>query len=141
MGYYMSQRAGKICIKKENFVAALAAIKALATKPEQMGGGSSTGEKWYSWVTTNDFLKANSLEDALGAWRWSCSISEDTGDLVELNFDGEKLGNDEILLEAIAPFVEPGGYLEMSGEDDALWRWKFDGKKLTEVHGEIVWPD
>jgi len=139
MGYCMSQRNSEFRIKKENFDAALAAIKALASKPEQMGGGSSSGDRWYSWVTTEDFVNAPTLDKAIEAWRWGCFISEETGDLVEICFDGEKLGDDTILLKALAPFVEAGSYIEMEGEDSCHWKWIFDGKTMEERQGRVVY--
>lgn len=141
MGYYINQRAGQFCIKKKNFAAALAAIKALALNTKAMGGGSSTGEKWYSWVNTAEFVNAKTLDEALGAWRWGPGFDKKTGDLTSLSFDGEKLGDDEILLDAIAPYVEPESFIEIEGEDGALWRWKFDGKTMTQVNAEISWPE
>lgn len=140
MGYYMNQKSAKFTIKKENLAGALGAIKALATTPERMGGGSSTGERWYSWVTTEKFLKAETFAEALGEWRWDCFIDE-SGDLVEINFNGEKLGDDAILLKAIAPFVEAGSYIEMEGEDGCYWKWIFDGKTMIEKTGRVVYED
>jgi hypothetical protein len=105
-----------------------------------MGGGSSKGEKWYSWVDTNKFVKAETFAEALGEWRWNCFIN-DAGDLEEINFDGEKLGDDAILLEAIAPFVEAGSYIEMEGEEGCHWKWCFDGKTMTEKSGRVVYED
>src|SRR5690606_21320852 len=61
---------------------------------------------------------------ALDAWRW-VPEREATGDIVGLRFRGERLGDDRVLFEAIAPFVEPGSFIEMVGEDGAIWRWTF----------------
>lgn len=138
MGYCMTQRGAEFRIKKENFAAALAAVKALADKPEQMGGGSSTGERWYSWVDTNGFVNAKTLADAIGAWRWEVDCSAETGDVFGITFCGEKLGDDMIFFEALAPFVEAGSFIDMEGEDGCLWRWAFDGKTLKEVAGRVV---
>ena len=149
MGYCMTQRDSMFTIKKENKEAALEAIKELA-KPEKMEGKASGGrwscgsngkreEIFYSWVTTSDFLNASCLEDAIRAWRWCLESDNDSGDVIGIYFEGEKLGNDEILFDAIAPFVEEGSFLEMSGEDGALWRWSFDGKEMEEKYANINW--
>jgi hypothetical protein len=140
MGYYMNQQSAEFKIKKTKVAKALAAIQALAKTPERMGGGSSTGEKWYSWVDMKELADAKTLPDALVAWRWSGFIN-DAGDLVEIDFDGEKLGDDAILLEAIAPFVEKGSYIEMEGEEGCHWKWCFDGKTMTEKQGRVVYED
>lgn len=41
--------------------------------------------------------------------------------------------------DVIAPYIEPESYIEWHGEGSALWRFDFDGEKLTERHGEIIW--
>ena len=48
------------------------------------------------------------------------------------DFYGEKLGDDEIFLSALAPYVEDGSYLEFEGEDGYSWRWSFKNGKLVE---------
>lgn len=137
MGYCMTQRGSEFLIRGQNFSAALAAVKALAYKPEQMSGGSSKGERWYAWVDTNGFVNAATLADAIGAWRWSTTVIN--GGIVDIYFKGEKLGDDMILFEALAPFVEDGSFIDMEGEDGSLWRWVFDGKTVREVEGRVVY--
>jgi hypothetical protein len=92
-------------------------------------------------VTTEEFVNAKTLKEALSAWRWDSFISEETGDLVDLTFNGEKLGDDETFFETLAPFVKAGSYIEMEGEDGGHWKWKFDGKTMTEVSGKVVYED
>lgn len=36
---------------------------------------------------------------------------------------------------------EPGSYIEMRGEDGALWRWVFDGKTCKEITAKITWDN
>ena len=38
--------------------------------------------------------------------------------------------NQMMLFEAIAPFVEPGSYVTMLGEDQLLWQWFFDNGQI-----------
>ena len=143
MGYCMTQRDSLFTIKAENSEGALKAIKALAeTVDEQGGGGSWKGgkkkEAWYSWVTTSEFVNAKTLDDAIKAWRWVVE-SDKNGDINYIYFNGEKIGDDEILFNAIAPFVDDDCYIEMSGEDGALWRWAFENGELVEKNAEIIW--
>lgn len=137
----MTQRDANFRIEHENFAAALAAIKALATRTEKMGGGEWRDGKvqktWFSWVTTEEFVEATTLQEAIKAWRWSVEVSEESGDIVDICFDGEKLGDDTILLEAIAPYVEAGSFIDMEGEDGSLWRWAFDGRGVVELAGTV----
>lgn len=138
MGYYMTQRSSNFTIKKSKFDDALKAIKKLLNNSKQMSGGSSTGERWFSWVETTAFLNAKTLPDALMAWRWKATVSEKTGNIIDLFFIGEKIGDDEVLFNALAPFVERGSYIEMEGEDGNYWKWVFN-KKLTSLEGKVVY--
>ncbi len=133
MGYHMSMMEVSFRLSKTRSAEALAAIKALAGS-ETIHDGS--GEH-FSWVDTQGVTSAKTLEDALRAWRWDPS-ADDAGNIESLWFVGEKLGDDMRLFQAIAPFVEPGSYLQMIGDDDSIWRWRFDGIQVHEEPGRIV---
>jgi hypothetical protein len=146
MGYYMDQRGSEFRIKRENFAAALAVLVELAgdQHKEQMGGwscsqGGKCVEKHYAWVNMDKLKNAKSIEEAMSAWRWQVDIEEGSGDIEYIMFNGEKLGDDTIMLEAIAPFVEDDSYIEMSGEEGAIWRWTFDNGKFDEKGGTVLW--
>ena len=134
MGYCMQQINDKFCIKVENQEGALKAIKDLA-------GGETIKDAsglHYSWVITEEFLKAKTLDKAIKAWNWYVYI-DDVGDMRDIEFLGEKLGDDEILFSAIAPFVDEGSYIEMDGEDGSKWRWIFSEGKCIEKSATISW--
>lgn len=124
MGYNMSQEGGRFTIKAANKTKAFRAIKAL------------TG--MYAWVDEGPYA---TLKAACEAWRWELHENADTGDIDGISFTGEKLGDDEVLFNALAPYVERGSYIEMSGEEAALWRWTFNGKEMKEVYAEVSWGD
>lgn len=130
MDYYMNMREFKFFIANENKAAALQAIKNLA--------GKETYGSHFAWVSTEMFLKAKNLEKAMSVWRWGISENEN-GDIDEIQFNGEKLGDDELLFKAIAPFVKEGSYIEMRGDDNAIWRWYFTGKDCIELTPTITW--
>ena len=133
MGYRMSMMEESFRLSNSRSAEALAAIKALA-------GGETIHDcsgPHFSWVDSQDFTSAKTLEEALRAWRWDPSL-DDEGNIESLWFVGEKLGDDKILFQAIAPFVEPGSYLQMIGDDDSIWRWRFDGFHVHEEPGRIV---
>lgn len=124
MGYCMQQHDACFTIKREKQDDCLKAIKALGDNVPKYG---------YSWVDTSKFMKANDLAAALDAWRWTAEVDDETGDVTAINFRGEKLGDDHVLWNAIAPFVEPDCYIQMGGEDGSAWRWTFNGKTCEEV--------
>jgi len=145
MGYYMNQRDSIFTIKAENKEAALEAVKALATKDNRFTNagriasvnGREVKVRCYSWVNDN-YIDAKTLKEAVSCWRW-CLEEDNTGDVIGIYFEGEKLGNDEVLFEALAPFVESDSYIEMSGEEAALWRWSFERGELVERNATITW--
>jgi hypothetical protein len=90
-------------------------------------------------VNTRDFLKAETLSQAMDAWRWNATRNEETNAIEDIMFEGEKIGDEAALFGAIAPFVEPGSFIEMQGEDGTIWRWIFDGKTCEEKTATISW--
>lgn len=126
---------GSFEIKKDNHAKALEAIKSLAGK-ETISDGSG---RHFSWVDTEDFIEATSLYDAIAVWGWEPEEAERGGDIIGISFIREKLGDEEVLFNAIAPYVEADSYIEMQGEDGERWRWVFDGKICKEVSAKIVW--
>lgn len=127
MGYCMKQRSSKFYVLDEE--AALEAIKRLAGKETIKPGH-------FSWVDTWEFITADTFEEAMDAWRWKVESSYKA-----IFFEGEKLGDDLLLFSTIAPYVEAGSYIEMQGEDGAIWRWIFDGKTCREVTAKIVFEE
>lgn len=132
MGYCMDQQDSKFTIKQENIGKALAAVKALSGK-ETIKDSSG---RHFSWVD-QDFATKNTLEEILASWRWQIKVLGD--DVIEIEFTGEKLGDDKILFDAIAPYVEKGSFIEMHGEDGARWKWVFNGKTCEEKIGRVVY--
>lgn len=139
MGYYATQTDSHVVIDKCDFPKVIQAIHALAKTAERDGGGYSKGKKHYSWIG-NNFDKIEDIEELFQYWRWE-TFFDSEGNICDLNFSGEKLGDDEILLNAIAPFVKEGSYIQMAGEDDVMWRWKFSADKMLEIHPKITWED
>ena len=131
MGYCMTIEDQEFLIKKKNMAGALAAIKAIV------------GEGRFSWVNAKEYQDAETLEDALMAWRWPPYMNKSAnpkGEIVNLEFDGEKSGDEDILFRAIAPCVESGSFISMRGADGCRWRWLFHKGELHEIYPEIVWP-
>ena len=143
MGYYMSMIDCSFFIAKKDKGAALKAIQEL--RPDNGGGGRFDPEhgkleSWFSWVCTDEYKSAKTLEDAVKAWRWRVEVDDDE-DVVGICFEGEKLGDDKHFLEAIAPFVRDGSWIEIDGEDDERWRWCFVGGEVRTTTPTITWPD
>lgn len=132
MGYYVNNPNSVICIKRENMQAALWAVKAMYETEDGLAS------RKFAWVDQETVLKAQTLEEVLAEWRWETSF--ENGDLYSVTFSGEKLGDDEDLWFNLAPFVEHGGYIEMRGEDDNLWRWVFWRGEMRTEYPTVSWP-
>jgi hypothetical protein len=128
MGYYVSQMDDcQFKIKKENIAGCLQALKEMAKR-----------EANFSWVQNVVVRGADTITQAFDEWRWQVKFNED-GDVSALYFEGQKLGDEDSLFQTIAPFVEAGSYIGMSGEEDCIWRYCFDGTDCVESHPEMVW--
>lgn len=134
MGYCISQRETKFGIDAEHREAVLSAIKSLAGKETHTYNPS---HPHFAWVETADFLKCDTLEEALKVWRWYPKVDE-KGNIIGLDFNGEKYGDCTVLFTVIAPYVANHSFITMKGEDGAIFRWTFNNKKFKEVHAKIT---
>jgi hypothetical protein len=127
MGYYITMDIGGIVIPADKRNACLAAINAL-----------HAGGKRYSWVAA---LETTDLVAAFDNWRFHAT-EQDDGSVILEYFTGEKLGDDEILFEAIAPFVVPErneGLIHIHGEESEQWRFLFRDGKIKREDPEVTW--
>lgn len=143
MGYCMTLREYNFCIKEENKINAHTSIIHLMTKIDKLGSGGLiiNGKKvlsHYAWISTQEVLDSHTLEEAFKTWRWELLPGDNTPDMVYLDFEGEKLGDDKLFFDTIAPYVEDGSYIEMGGEDGFIWRWIFENGKCTEKEAKIT---
>lgn len=109
---------------------ALAALKAAAPT----GDWGSAG---WSWIRGSAVREAATFQDALERCRWD--VDSTTGAIVD--FLGENIGDEDTIFAVIAPFMEPGGYIQMLGEDGERWRWCFDGKVCAQKTARVEWED
>lgn len=138
MGYYIDQVGSNFFIRKENIQSAWDALIKLF-KTEEKSILDSSGYH-YSWIDTDTVLNAKTFIEAMSEARWDME-EDDNGNIDSIYFNGEKYGDEEIILGAIAPFVEPGSYIEIQGEEYDRWRWEFKDGMLYEVYGKWVWND
>lgn len=128
----MNQRETVFNIKAKNIPNVIAAIKSLR-------GKETIDDKHFSWVDPK-FSTRDNIADIMYDFRWEVE-QDDNSNIVKIRFTGEKLGDDLVLFEQIAPFVEDGSFIEMSGECDDIWRWVFKGGKVKEISPNIIWPE
>ena len=150
MGYCVEMNC-QITIPKRKAGACLKAINALHTDEnllKKASGGSFGGnsaslpireQRCYAWVSNPPEGKGfKDLKTALGEWRYDVHV-DPKGDIHVDYFNGEKWGDDEVLYDAIAPFVTKDGSIECRGEDGAQWRYLFNGKEAKQQSAKISW--
>ncbi len=133
MGYCIKMTDSKFGIKKENFENALKALKKVFI-PEEMTVTDFVKEReipHFRWVSTDAVLNTTDILNALMHIRYK-PVLDENGDIANVEFTGEKSGDERVFFTALAPFVEKGSYLAFEGEDGNRWTWKFDGKTVTE---------
>ena len=140
MGYYVDMRMN-VLVPKDKIDDCLKAINALhepaRVAADGSGGRFAGGQKkvaWYSWVNNPENGAFPSLGDALSEWRYEWEEGDEGINIYA--FIGEKWGDDELLFNAIAPYVE--GDILCHGEDGNLWGYEFEDGKLYETRAEWV---
>lgn len=139
-------------IKTENFEAAYKALCELNSNPDYdvlksgkvMPGGNEPrieGEsfhraRWYSWTSFDYHLKCKTLDEVLSEFGFEAFIGAEG--LLSLNYSN-KTGNEDILLCALAPFIEDGVGIEWIGEDDTRWKHVFKDKKMFFHKSKVVY--
>jgi len=116
MGYYMSQMDTNFYIRKECFDDVIESMK-------KLHGKETCGEHFS---------------------RWEARLNN-RGDINYIEFMGEKYGDEPILFNSIASYVDDGipyyredCYIEMNGVR-GRWRWIFIGDKCIEVYGNTIY--
>ena len=120
MGYCVEMTKCKFFIRKENEYNVFNALKELLNNED------------LRWVDKYSALNTNDLGELLYELGYSSELDQ-YENIINLNFCGEKLGDDYKIFKVIAPFVKRGSYIEMLGEDEDMWRWSFDGKTCIEI--------
>jgi len=96
MGYEISVDHAEIHIRKENFGAVLNAI---ASIPHRMA--------WTELADIQRIAKSGDITEMFEHLGWPVEFDSD-GNIVRMEFDSSKMGDEEVWLGAIAPYVESG---------------------------------
>lgn len=144
MGYYINITNSHFVIKSENFDAAYKAVCELNNHNELKGGGRYPSENidgphpgiWFSWMDWNYPETCPDLKSVLTQVGFEVHL--ENGDISYLHFD-KKMGDEAHFMNALAPYVESGSYIEWVGEDHNLWRWEFNDGKMFEKVGKVVY--
>jgi len=130
MGYSIYRLETDFFMAKAVHEKALFCIKKFAR--EKLAAG-----RQIAFADAAEIEQLENLEDTLMALRWIPETNE-TDDITDLDFSGEKAGDDFELFSAIAEYVRDGSYISFVGEDSKVWRWLFLNGRVIEQAGRIV---
>lgn len=110
MGYQIELTDHDLVIEKKHF-------------PEVMSALMGMNGKGFGYFTT--ISEEDDIIDRFECARYEVYFNED-GDLVLVDFTGEKFADDDKIWRRLSGFVKPGSYMEWLGEDGATWTVKFN---------------
>ena len=89
-------------------------------------------EKNFKW------LKTDSFENALRSFGFVLSGNKEA--YTEIAYEDDFYSHSEIIcLNAIAPYVKNGSFVEFAGEDGDCWRIVFNNGQAKHINPQIVW--
>ena len=134
MGYCIEMKDSNFVIKKENLAKALESLKSVFVPENMTCKDYVNGKEFphFSWVNTKTVLESTTLEEAMEEIRYN-PIHNLDGDICDVEFTGEKYGDEDIFFTSLAPYVEPDSYICFEGEDGATWKWIFKNGKAEQI--------
>ena len=152
MGYYVNTTGCDFTIARENYDEAYRLLCELnahdelkrglcypanQVRPESSTSVARNPNVWFSWMPWNYDEIFDSAVDILKEVGFT--VDEDASGIDFISYDN-KTGCEEAFLRALAPVVEPGSYIEWEGEEYGdLYRYDFDGEKMSIRRGTVVW--
>lgn len=147
MGYYIEIVQSDAYISADKIEAACRGMEPMM-QPDHVakmgqGGSWGGGERtavWYSWVNDDDcrdLLAKNDLAGFLEHWGFETHTSNSDGAIYIQGYNS-KTGQEEYMLQNLAPFVAPNTMIMWRGEDGAMWADAFDGEKMVEKNVKLV---
>ena len=140
MGYYVTTEDINIIVPKDLLEPAYKAVLAMNEDDNLKRGGSHGAERkfWFSWMP-EDLSTLTDLKEVLENLGFDTNYNE-AGDLVLGHYDS-KTGQEDLFLDAIAPFVQEMSYAIWKGEDNSFYKWEFNDGKMLVIPGEmeITW--
>lgn len=103
-----------------------------------VNGGGVHGRGWVGTSTVNSCYENDDVEGMFRECRWPVTLDSE-GNIVDISFEGSKIGDDEDMFMAIAKFITDKSYVQIRGEEGEVWRWYFIGGRMKEDHVKRTW--
>lgn len=134
MGYYVKLEESDFTIPEREDV--LAALREMPKKYHDLKRGGNGTDKWFSWMSDEEIENATSVEAIFRSLGFE-TMSED-GQFVLVGYDN-KMGQEDLFLAVVAPFVSEDSYTEWTGEDGMRWRYVVQNEKLHVQSSTVAW--
>jgi hypothetical protein len=160
MGYYVTLNAADFEISNENLEAAYNALCALNfrndlkhgavyPRPENLPNNIPNEYQWFAWMPWNYHETMSSVSEILTALGFEVFTHSDGA--VSVHSYDDKAGNEEIFIEALAPYCSSSfsniPFMEWIGEDHERERWEFpinplNGvRQMVKYYSRTVWEE
>lgn len=131
MGYYITLADADFAVPETDEV--LTVLKDANWKYHdwKRGGTYSGGRqtsRWFSWMPADYDKTVTSVKEVFELLGFDTDAHDG---LVRLMAYDSKIGQEELFLAIVAPFVEDGSFLEWRGEDGSMWRHEVIEGKLN----------
>ena len=137
MGFHMTLEESTLFIPTRNLDAAYQTLVDLNTNPAHAHlkrSGSPTRPS-FAWMDDNFHEQAATAKDVFELMGFETELN--SHGLALTHYDG-KTGDERHFFTAIARYVEPDSFIHFRGEDGSHWRFDFDGQRVIERAGQIV---
>jgi hypothetical protein len=147
MGYYVHIEDSNVMLPTKHYELAYMRMCALNKHDELKRGGSSTGEKWFSWMDPNYDLVCKTAQDILVELGFD--VEEQDDGLVIYAYDN-KSGQEELFLEAISDLLrtihnenspENKPFIVWRGEDDMVWKDLYGERAVRSLQGTVTFQE
>lgn len=156
MGYEIYTTDQNFFLSKDYFEPAYKAMCKLNDLDNFKRGGSSGGNgvsskdprpdgmnyhpaKWFSWMDANYPETCKTAVEILEMLGFQCGYDSD-GNINGLYYNS-KMGQEDLFLQVIAPYVGDGCYINWTGEDDEYWQYRFKDGVMTHHDGRVVFDE
>lgn len=137
MGYYVRIHSADWEI--EDNPRSLQAMRAMPKKYKSIQrGGSSDGEKWFSWISDDIIENAKCVEDVFKYLGFETEPGDKPNTFKLTGYDS-KTGQEDLFLAVMSPWTTEGSHLEWEGEDGERWRFFIQNGKMHQMRAVIQW--
>lgn len=142
MGYY-ARGTGLITLEKKNLDKLFLTVRMMLNETDIMRGGvcsnGTLSNRSYAWVDSDNLRNSCSdknLKKVFECWGFFIDPTNNKDEYI-IDFDN-KLGDEEIFLKRIAPFIRRGEIFWV-GEDGCKWKHEYKEGQVRVLSGKTIY--